>query len=273
MIQVTKNLFVETGMVACNVAFLVTGDGVVVIDTPMRPTDAIKFRDEAAKRGEIKYVVNTEEHADHWQCSHFFPGILITHQETRRKLTKETLAGVMARVKMLDPNGVPLMKDYKVRLPDVTFDENLNFYLGDHTIQLFHLPGHTVGGIGVYIPEEKAAFTTDIVFHKLKSYLHESNPSHWLNSLQKLWELDTEVIVPGHGDIIKGKDYLQEEAGIVRAWVDAVKGAIKKGLSLEEAQVQVICPDPYPKQPMTPMTEPELNKAIITHLYKLYSKV
>jgi cyclase len=36
-----------------------------MMDTPMKPTDAVKWRDEAGKKGEIRYLINTEEHPDH----------------------------------------------------------------------------------------------------------------------------------------------------------------------------------------------------------------
>lgn len=49
MIQVTKNVFVENGMMACNLGMLVTKEGVVLIDTPMQPTNAVKWRNEAEK--------------------------------------------------------------------------------------------------------------------------------------------------------------------------------------------------------------------------------
>lgn len=268
LIKVTENVYVENGMVACNVGFLVTKQGVVVIDTPMRPTDIMKFRDEASKKGEIRYVINTEEHPDHWQGSYFFPGLLITHQETRNRLMPAKPEEVMERVKQMDPEGIPLMKGYKVSLADITFDENLTIHLGDHTIKLFHLPGHSPGGIGVYLPEERVVFTTDIVFHKWKSWLHESEPTKWLASLKKLESLNAAVIVPGHGDICP-RNYLQEEATIVSRWVELVKSAIQKGQSEEEAAATIVCPDPHPKQPGTPMTPEQLNRAIISRLYQL----
>lgn len=271
MIQVTKNVYVETGLLACNLGCVTTKEGVVMIDTPMQPTDAVKWRDDARKKGEIRYLINTEEHGDHWLGSHFFPGIVITHQETRDKLAKVSAAEVIERVKRRDPAGVSLMKGFQVRLADITFAESMNLYLGEHTLKLFHLPGHSTGGIGVHIPEERVVFTTDIVFHKMKSWLTESEPSHWLASLKKLGELDVDVIVPGHGALCK-KDYLEEQASIVQGWVGAVRSAIKQGLSLEEAQARISSPDPYPKQAGTPMTESELNKTIIARLYQLFSK-
>jgi cyclase len=271
MIQVTKNVCIETGMMACNLGFVTTKEGIVMIDTPMRPTDAVKWREEASKKGEIRFLINTEEHADHWLGSYFFPGVLITHQETRDKLAKRPVAQVIEMVKSLDPAGVPLMKGFQVRLADITFTRSMNLFIGEHSIRLFHLPGHSTGGIGVYIPEEKVVFTTDIVFYKRKSWLQEGDPSQWLASLEKLGGLDIDVVVPGHGDLCK-KDYLEEQAGIVRQWVETVKSAIKQGLSVEEAEAKISSPDPYPKQPGTPMTEPELNRAIIARLYHLNSE-
>src|SRR4030042_4937617 len=114
MIQVTKNVYVETVMTACNLGFVTTKEGIVMIDTPMRPTDAVKWRDEASKKGEIRYLINTEEHPDHWQSSHFFPGILITHQVTRDKLAKVSVAAVIEKVKKMEPDGVSLIKGFQV---------------------------------------------------------------------------------------------------------------------------------------------------------------
>jgi cyclase len=241
-----------------------------MIDTPMRPNDAIKWRDEAARKGKIEYIINTEEHADHWQTSYFFPGVLVTSQETRDKLAKAPKERVMDTVKRIDPDALPLMEKYQVRLADVTFTEKMNLYVGDHTFQLFSLPGHSSGGIGVYIPQERVVFATDIVFHKKKSWLQEADPAAWLASLKKIGGLDADVVVPGHGDICK-KEYLEEEAGIIRKWEELVRSAIKQGLSADQAESKIASPDPHPKQQGTPMTEAELHKAIITRLYSLYS--
>jgi cyclase len=270
MIQVTKNVFVETGMTACNLGMLCTSEGVVMIDTPMRPTDAVKWRGEAAKKGTLRYLINTEEHADHWQGCHFFPCVLISHQETRRKLAAFPADKVKETVKRTDPEGMALMEGYRVRLADITFDKQLELHLGAHTVRLFHLPGHSSGGVAVYIPEERVVFTTDIVFHQKKSWLSESDPAEWLSSLKKIGELDIDTIVPGHGDICK-KTYLEEQTRIVQGWVDVVKSAIKQGLSVQQAIEKISSPDPYPKQLGTPMTEAELNKTIIERLYSLYA--
>ncbi|MFC1901699.1 MBL fold metallo-hydrolase [Chloroflexota bacterium] len=271
MIQVTANLYVETGMLACNLGLVTTKEGLIMIDTPMRPTDAVKWREEVSRKGEVRYLINTEEHPDHWQGSHFFPGVIVTSQETREQLEKTPADKIVEGMKNIDAEGLSLADGYQVKLADITFTENLELHLGNHTIKLFPLPGHSPGGIGVYIPEERVVFTTDIVFHHLKSWLTGAVPSQWLDSLQKLKQLDVEFVVPGHGDICK-KDYLDEQAHIIQGWVEVVKSAIKQGWSEEEAAVRISVPDPHPKQPGTPMAEEALNKAIIARLYNLYAK-
>lgn len=270
MKQVTENVYVETGIFACNLGLITTKEGNVLIDTPMRPTDAVKWKDEVSKKGDVRYLINTEEHPDHTDCSKFLPGVLITHGKTREKLAKMPPSEVLERVKHMDPEGLPLAQECQSRLPGITFSESMNLFLGGLTFKMFHLPGHSDGGIGVFIPEEKVVFTTDTIFHRKKTWLHESTPSQWLESLKKVGELDVDIIVPGHGELCT-KAYLEEQSNIIEQWVEVVRSAIDKGLSEEDAMAKITPPDPHPKQPDTPMTEEELNQAIISRLYQIYS--
>lgn len=271
MEQVTANVYVE-GRLPCNVGIVTTKEGVVLIDTPMNPAVAVKMREDIQKRGDIRYVINTEEHGDHCHNSWFFPGILITSQATRDRLVDIPSTRVKEMVKNVYPDGLPFMESFQLRLADITFTENMNVYLGDHTFNLFPLPGHSPGGIGVYIPQEKVVFTTDCVFYHFKTYLQEANPDHWLESLRRLNELDIDAVVPGHGEICK-KDYIEEQASIIRGWADAVKSCIEQGLTEDEAAAKISCPDPYSKQPEAPGTDAELNKRAITRLYQYYKNI
>jgi cyclase len=270
MIRVSENVHVESQIRACNLGLVTTKAGNVMIDVPIAPSDAVKWREEVIQKGELRYLINTEEHPDHCQSSFFFPGVLITSQQTREKLAEETPEAITARVKRIDPENLSLMKGFRLRLADITFNESLHLYLGDHTLVLFQLQGHSSGGIAVYIPEERVVFATDCIFHRFKTWLHEADPDRWLHSLKRLRDLDVDIIVPGHGSPCK-KDYLEEQERIIRQWMDSVKSAVENGWSAEEAARRIAQPDPYPKQQGTPMTEDELNRAIITRLYHLYS--
>ena len=72
MQQISDNVFVEIekrgeydSMPGCNCGFVVTSEGIVMIDTPSRPGQAVKWREEIARRGELRYIINTEYHIDH----------------------------------------------------------------------------------------------------------------------------------------------------------------------------------------------------------------
>jgi cyclase len=270
MIQVTKNVYVESKNSSCNLGLVTTTQGVVMIDTPSRPTQAVLWRDEVRKKGELRYLINTEEHPDHCTTSWFFPGVLLSSQETRDKLARTPVAEVMERIKRRNPEGIPLMKDFQLRLADIALTGSMNLYLGGHTFHLFPLPGHSTGGIGVYIPEERVVFATDCVFHEVKTFLQEALPEQWLASLKRIGELDAEIIVPGHGSMCR-KPYLKEQAGIIEGWVKAVQAAVDQGIPREEAVGKIACPDPYAVQPDISFTEPQINKMIVHRLYDLYA--
>ena len=58
MLQLTSNVFVETQIRGCNHGFVTTSEGVVMIDSPQKPSDALKLKAEIAKHGELRYIIN-----------------------------------------------------------------------------------------------------------------------------------------------------------------------------------------------------------------------
>ena len=45
MKQLTANVFVETGLKGANHGLVTTSDGIVLIDTPHKPSDALRLRE------------------------------------------------------------------------------------------------------------------------------------------------------------------------------------------------------------------------------------
>jgi len=100
MRQLSASLYVHTWphdqvqTHGCNHGFIVTSEGIVAIDSPYLPTDAVKWRDEIAKRGELCFIINTEHHRDHVTGCYFLPGIVISSQRMRDSLQfKDSVAG------------------------------------------------------------------------------------------------------------------------------------------------------------------------------------
>jgi cyclase len=218
-----------------------TDDGVVMIDTPQVPTNAVKWRKIIAKFGKVKYIINNEPHGD--------------HEELKERYKQS-------------PAEYVLLKDFYYRLPEITLTDDTTVYLGEHTFRIMHLPGHTPYQLAVYLPEEKVIFTADNVTYKVPVYLQSAAPFAWIESLQKLAKLDAEFIVPGHGEICTPA-YIPEMIARVREWIDAVEVLVKKGMTLEETEKNFTFRDRYPMQPGREAMETRLRKANIARLYEV----
>jgi cyclase len=262
--KITNNIYVESQISVCNSSFVVFGEGVVVIDTPMLPASAKKWAAEAAKFGPIRYVINTEPHGDHISGDCYFGGTLITHEGTRDAILESKVEGMKDMLKRFAP-GAELDKDFRFRPPDITLSQRLTFYLGDHTFRLIHMPGHTPYQVAVYVPEERAVFTSDNVVRGGIPFFHQALPDKWLKTLKNLEKLDVDYVIPGHGEV--GDKYsFKEMHETVTIWTDTVMKAIAKGMTKEEVLKNV---DMFARFPNLPRDERSTG-VIAMNLTRLY---
>jgi len=266
MQKVTENVYAETGCQGCNPGFVITSDGIVMIDTPQLPGDALKYRAELEKLGQPKYLINTEPHGDHYAGNYFFDVTVIAHEGTRQRIADTDVAQLKERLKQTP--GAPNLDDYTVRVPSISFTGSMKLFVGDHEFELLHLPGHTASETAVFIPRERVIFTGDNIFYQEQTFFQEALPREWLESLESLKKLDADTLIPGHGEVCS-KDYIDEQAGVVRAWIAAVKEAVAKGWSLEEAKERIPFLDPYPMKGDREAFGRELHKTNVTRLYAL----
>lgn len=266
MEKITNNVYVGTTFRGCNCSFVITTEGAVCIDTPMVPAEARKWREEIEKFGGIKYVINNEPHNDHVAGNCWMGGTLVAHEGTREaiKLNRQEL--LEGQMQWMAPDAIPLPKDFRYRLPDITFSQNLTLYLGKHTFQIMHLPGHTPSETAVYVPEERVVFTSDNVTVMGAPILIAAVPDKWLISLKELQKLDIDKVIPGHGPV-SDKAYLQVMYDNVDYCVNELKAAIAKGWSLQEVQEKVTFASRFPLMPDDPMKT--MRHEGIAHAYEV----
>ena len=180
-----------------------------MIDTPMLPGDVAKWIDIIAKRGDLLYIINTHHHIDHIAGNFFFPGTVVSHAGVKKLFAApvmgilgddriEEVAGTymdsLEYVRLLiekhEPEGPSLPEGYQLREPTITFSEDLSLYVGQHTFELIHLPGHTQSHIGVYIPQERIFFSGDNFCNGVQPSLAESSPLNWVKSLRRIENMD-----------------------------------------------------------------------------------
>jgi cyclase len=230
MEQLTANVFIETELKGANHGFVTTSDGIVLIDTPHKPSDALRLKDEIGRRGPLRYIINTEPHGDHWTGNAFFDVPVVAQQGVRSRILGTDLAAHVARVASFGPEEPKLLENYKPNAPVITFQSEMTLHVGNHSFRMVHMPGHTPYQAAVIVVEEGVVFTSDNVFCKVQTWLQEANPDHWLRSLQGLRGLPAETLVPGHGPVCD-KRYLEEQGSFIHEWVDYVRGGIGRGMN------------------------------------------
>jgi cyclase len=216
-----------------------------MIESPLVPEHARSWRDEIARHGAVRYLINIEPHIDHFAGNCFFEGTVVGHDGTREAIRAAAVADLEKTLKQMAPQAAPLSPQFHFRPPSLTLSQRLTIHLGDHTFKVISLPGHTPYQLAVYIPEERVVFTGDNVVNGAMPFLQQALPDAWLNSLQALQKLEIDRIVPGHGDICD-KNQLEQMSTIIKAWIEAVKQALKKGLSLAEAQDRISLVERFP---------------------------
>jgi len=257
MEQVTSNIYTETKVRGCNPSFVVTSDGVVVIDTPQLPTKAVEMRKEAEKHGEIKYLINTEHHVDHIFGNYYFKGAgrVVHHQGVYDNFMVvgpelDPFAYAKEALPTDDPEGEAIFPDRDEYYEDpnkgqIVFNGDLTLRVGSHTFEMLHTPGHTPGQIAVHVPEERAVFTGDTIFNECQTWLMTSDVDEWLVALDRIAELDVDFVIPGHGPVTD-KRSLSVQRSFLMEWKTAVAVAIAKGWSKEETMERVQFKDRFP---------------------------
>ena len=80
--------------------------------------------------------------------------------------------------------------------------------------------------------------TGDMVVHPFP-YGYSRQPAEWLATLGKVGELDFDTLVPGHGEVQSGKDYLRSVVALVRSVQEQVAAGIEAGQDLEAVRRSV----------------------------------
>jgi cyclase len=277
MRRLSKNVYTEIYFWGCNPSFLVTDDGVVMFDTPQQPIDAVRWREAMLAHGPIRYLINTEPHQDHIRGNAYFPGVEVIGQELLRPRYDDYFAtldwqAMRQQMEQADPDSVWLFQhaDYPLNPPTRLFGKELTLHLGNHTLQITHMPGHTKPQTSIFIPEENVLITGDNIFSGCKTFVQEADPWEWLESLERIRAVDAEVIVPGHGEPVDNS-YLATQAQVLHNWIGMVEDFVRRGLSEEEAMQQPIDAsklDPYPIGQRLYPRDAWLNGANVSNLYR-----
>ncbi len=225
-IKVLKNVYTITSGdgIDSNTTFIITKEGVIVIDTRPTPAEARKVLAEIRKLTAlpIVYTINTHYHGDHTFGNQVFKNskTIIAHKNVRNKLIESG----QKHLSLFKTFGLPGIDEVEITPPNIIYEKEMEIWLGEYRLQLlYHGKGHTDGDTIIYIDQLRTVITGDLVFNKKIPYTADAYIDDWIDSLKYIELLKNETVIPGHGPIgerttiISMKHYLMNLKELVLA--------------------------------------------------------
>lgn len=184
-----------------NSMFLVTQEGVVVVDAPPSIGDKIFTAVSNVTDMPITHLIYSHAHKDHIGAANLFENVtIIAHNETAKILNERN--------------------DTNRPVPDINFTKEINLPIGNQVLQLIYPgPYHQQGNIFVYLPEHKVLMAVDNVVPGGLLWKHlgvTPDVPALIKSIDQITSMDFDVFVGGHGqpgtkqDILVQQEYVND---------------------------------------------------------------
>ena len=238
MLREDLGIFTEKGG---TIAFLLTKDGIVVVDSQF-PEQSQHLIDELKKKSDkpFRLLINTHHHGDHTSGNISFKGItqhVLAH--TNSKLNQENVA---KQQKTED----------KQLYPDQVFGTVWSEKIGKEKITLYYYgPGHTNGDSLVHFEHNNVVHMGDLMFNRRYPFIDRSagaNIKNWISILEtanKKFSKKTTFIF-GHAhetaSVTGGKEDLMLMKDFFEKLLTFTQAEIKAGKSKEDFLKNIAIP-------------------------------
>jgi glyoxylase-like metal-dependent hydrolase (beta-lactamase superfamily II) len=249
-----------------NSTFVVTRDGVLVVDSGSSETIGKALRQVIAKATDkpIRWIINTHGHGDHWLGNAALADgktEIIASSTVRNRIDKEGSDWV-ARFNTMTDGATGASKVVK---PNQVYDARVAIAFGELKAEL--LPsgdGHSPGDLAVWLPQQKVLIGGDVLYTERAPATFDSKLPHWIAFLKELEALKPVKIVPGHGPVADGA-----AVGYLRAYFEDLWKVVETGYQEGKPDFEIL---PKAKQVMARHKQhfPDLDTRIgesVSHTY------
>ncbi len=211
----------------------------------LRPKNIIRLLDKNNMR--VKYIINTHEHEDHYEgCSQMKEidkNIQVLSSEDAKiyidyphKFSESILGG---KSNIFLNTKVSEKKDNLTRVDKIISEGK--FELNSSKVEIIKLKGHSDGSIGI-LTEDKVFFVGDLfvgsdIFNRFELLLINDIKSY-LDSIEKIRNIDFEYMVLGHSKEIYSKDeseiLIKLHGDSVNKYINQVRQLLKTPTTIDD---------------------------------------
>ena len=186
-----------------NLSFIVTGDGVIVVNGGGAYLLAKALHEEIKMiTGQPVKLVIDENGQDHAMLGKSYwaeQGVpILAHEDAAAEFEErgyDILDSAQERLKERSDKT-------DVKLPNETFADRKVIEMGEFTIEVLMLsPAHSPGDTQVWLPEQKLVIAGDMAFHeRMLPIFEDTETAGWLETWENEFEkLGAVHVIPGHG--------------------------------------------------------------------------
>ena len=186
-----------------NLSFIVTGDGVVVVNGGAAHALAQALHEEirAITDQPVRLVINENGQGHAMLGNSYWSDLgvpILAHVDAAEAFAKDGDFSLQSHQRVLREraDGTALAP------PTETFEESRVIEMGDFRIEVLHLgPAHSPGDISVWLPEQSLVIAGDMAFHeRLLPIFEDTMTAEWLETWDSAFEpLNATYVIPGHG--------------------------------------------------------------------------
>ena len=218
-----------------NAGFVVTRDGVVLVDALGSPEQGERLRLTIRRVTPlpVRWVVLTHHHPDHHFGTIVFTRAdarVIAHPDRRTTASENgegTLLGDWIRAV-----GLRAMRGFAFAdTPDLPITHDTALVLGGRELVLLHPPdAHTAGDLAVWLPDVRVLFAGDVLVEDGVTLIADGSGRGVLRAVERMRALDPRVVVPGHGRIESDPARLLDRtAAYMDSALTATRAAVARG--------------------------------------------
>ncbi len=186
-----------------NLSFIITGNGVIVINGSAAYLLAKALHDEIKMVTDqpVKLVINEngQGHAmlgnGYW-ASQGVP--ILAHVDAAHEFDEHGYLSLQA----MQRSNKEKSEGTEVTAPTITFDDKYLVEMGNYKIEVLYLgPSHSPGDAVVWVPEQKLVIAGDMAFHeRMLPIFEDTLTADWLETWDNAFEkLGAVYVIPGHG--------------------------------------------------------------------------
>ncbi|TXT58183.1 MAG: Metallo-beta-lactamase superfamily protein [Promethearchaeota archaeon] len=237
-----------------NMGIIETVEGLVVFDIALKDYAPRNFKTlRKITEKPIKYIIYSHGHFDH--CFGFEPFIdeikekgwdmpeVIAHERVVKRFEKYQMLDEYhdwlnaQQFSSIRPDKNKVVSPHETLDPTIVLhgDDIYAFELGGVHFELNHDIGETDDSLWLWVPEKELICTGDLMISSYPNvgnpYKVQRYPNGWATAMERMMKKEAKYIIPGHGELIEGKDKVREVLSITAEAMHFVHDEVVKRLN------------------------------------------